>query len=67
MTGHDHGELYVLDISDDGGELKHVDTVSAPLAGQGIAWDRDDPGILLGIVRARHEVVFMRVSNKGFQ
>jgi hypothetical protein len=67
VTGHDHAELYVLDVSADGGELKHVATVSAPIAGQGIAWDHADPGVLLGIVRARHEVVFMRVSNKGFQ
>lgn len=62
VTGHDHAELYVLDVSADGGELKHLTTVAAPIAGQGIAWDRADPGILLGIVRARHEVVFMRVS-----
>jgi len=62
VTGHDHAELYVLDVSGDGGKLKHVVTVQAPIAGQGIAWDHDDSGILLGIVRARHEVVFMRVQ-----
>ena len=62
VTGHDHAELYVLDVSTDGGQLEHVVTVPAPIAGQGIAWDHEDSGILLGIVRARHEVVFMRVS-----
>ena len=62
MTGHDHAELYVLDVSANDTELKHVATVPAPIAGQGIAWDHDESGILLGIVRARHEVVFMRVQ-----
>lgn len=61
VTGHDHAELYVLDVSADGGKLQHVVTLPAPIAGQGIAWDHDEPGVLLGIVRARREVVFMRV------
>ncbi|MCS7465863.1 hypothetical protein NZK35_04145 [Stieleria sp. ICT_E10.1] len=65
VTGHDHGELYVLDVSADESELKHIVTVPAPIAGQGIAWDHDDSGILLGIVRARHEVVFMRVFHSN--
>ncbi|PHQ34145.1 beta-propeller fold lactonase family protein [Rhodopirellula bahusiensis] len=61
VTGHDHAELYLLDVPDNGGELKHVSTLPAPIAGQGIAWDFDTPGRLLGIVRASREVVFMRV------
>ncbi|QDT09679.1 hypothetical protein [Stieleria marina] len=60
VTGHDHAELYVLDVSANDSELEHVATVPAPIAGQGIAWDHDDPGTLLGIIRARQEVVFMR-------
>ncbi|WP_286766011.1 MULTISPECIES: lactonase family protein [Rhodopirellula] len=60
VTGHDHAELYLLDIPTNGSELKHVATVPAPIAGQGIAWDFDDLGVLLGINRASHEVVFMR-------
>lgn len=63
VTGHDHAELYVLDVAADGGELSHVATVAAPIAGQGIAWDRSDIGTLLGIVRSRHEVVTMRLSH----
>jgi hypothetical protein len=34
--------------------------VPAPIAGQGIAWDFHDLGVVLGINRASHEVVFMR-------
>lgn len=63
VTGHDHAELYVLDVPDEGGELGHVATVAAPIAGQGIAWDRNDVGTLFGIVRSRREVVRMRVSH----
>lgn len=61
VTGHDHAELYVLGVPRDGGELQYIATLPAPIAGQGIAWDHHNPGTLLGIVRARREVVFMRV------
>jgi hypothetical protein len=63
VTGHDAAELYVLDVPTEGGELGHVATVSAPIAGQGIAWDRDNIGTLFGIVRSRREVVRMRLSH----
>lgn len=63
VTGHDHAELYVMDVPANDGELNHVATVDAPIAGQGIAWDRSDIGTLLGIVRSRHEVVTMRISH----
>jgi len=63
VTGHDHAELYVLDVPNNGGELTHITTVAAPIAGQGIAWDRSDIGTLMGIVRSSHEVVTMRLSH----
>lgn len=62
LTGHDHAELYVVDVPQRAGELQYITTVPAPIAGQGIAWDPHAPGTLLGIVRARREVVFVRVS-----
>jgi len=57
MTGHDHAELYVLDVPAESGELNHIGTVAAPIAGRVIAWDRSDIGTLFGIVRryALHE------------
>lgn len=64
VTGHDHAELYILDVPSTAGELKYIATVAAPIAGQGIAWDRSTPDTLLGIVRARREVVFMRMPLK---
>ncbi|MEO2015925.1 MAG: hypothetical protein ABGZ53_16315 [Fuerstiella sp.] len=63
VTGHDHPELYVLEVPDQDGELSHVSTIIAPIAGQGIAWDRSDIGTLYGIIRPSHEVVSMRLSH----
>lgn len=63
VTGHDHAELYVLNVPDDGAVLKHVATVAASVAGQGIAWDRNDIGVLYGILRKTKEVVKMRLSH----
>ncbi len=62
VTGHDHAELYVLEIPDSGDELIYLHTVPAPIAGQGIAWDRSAPASknrLLGLVRKTREVVQM--------
>lgn len=63
VTGHDHAELYVLEVPQNSGELSYVATVAAPIAGQGIAWDRSDIGTLFGIVRKSHDVVSMRLSH----
>lgn len=68
LTGHDHGELYVMEAPDSaaaGGELKYLATLPAPIAGQGIAWDHSDIGILYGIVRKTKEVVVMRLSDSN--
>ncbi|MCA9132618.1 MAG: hypothetical protein KDA45_05675 [Planctomycetales bacterium] len=63
VSGHDHAELYVLDVPRSDGELTHLGTVAAPIAGQGIAWDRSDIGTVWGIVRNRHQVVAMRQTH----
>jgi hypothetical protein len=59
LTGHDHGELYVMQIPDAGSVLDWVATVEVPvLEGQGIAWDRSGPGrFLWGINKAERKVV----------
>jgi outer membrane protein assembly factor BamB len=64
VTGHDHAEVYVLAVSEKPGELIHKVTINAPIAGQGIAWDRGDPPTLYGIVRRSHEVVKMQFFHR---
>jgi len=60
-TGHDHTELYVLDIPKGGGALKLVATVDIPVPGQAIVFDPGDKGVMFGVDRARREVVGFRL------
>lgn len=58
LTGHDHGELYVMEIPDAGSILHHGATISVPaIEGQGIAWDRtSDERIIWGILKRESKV-----------
>jgi hypothetical protein len=56
VSGHDLPEVYVLELPDIGSVLEWVGTVNLDIAGQGIAWDRSEEGILYGIVRADRRV-----------
>lgn len=60
-TGHDHAELYVLRLPKEGDELEYVETIPAPIAGQGIAWRFKPEPQLFGIRRAKREVVQMEL------
>lgn len=64
-TGHDHGEVYVLKVPESPGELVHVETLAAPLAGQGIAWGQSDIGTFFGIVRRSKEVLKLRLTHSA--
>jgi len=61
VTGHDHPELYILELPQAGAVLKHVGTISMPIEGQAIDWDETTPGELYGIRRQGREIVRMRV------
>jgi len=61
LTGHDEPELYVVRLPRAGSELEWIGTIPAPIAGQGIAADPDDPHTFYGIDRASREVVVFRV------
>jgi len=61
VTGHDHPELYVLELPKGGSTLDHVATISAAIEGQAIAFDRSRPGVVFGISRPNREVVAMRL------
>jgi len=52
LTGHDPAELYRMKLPSAGSVLELVDIISMNVRGQGIAWDRSDPGVIYGIVRA---------------
>ncbi len=56
-TGHDHGEVYRLELPKAGSTLVLTKTLPAPITGQGIAWDHTN-NLLLGISRPKRQVIF---------
>ncbi len=64
LTGHDLGELYQMRLPSAGSVLELVATVPMAVRGQGIAWDRSDPGVIYGVVRATPEERLAGVPNK---
>ena len=59
LTGHDHPEIYVMQIPEQGAQLRWVATVEAPdIHGQGIAWDRSSARRVLWGIRKRDRTVF---------
>ncbi|PZQ61405.1 MAG: hypothetical protein DI570_12710 [Phenylobacterium zucineum] len=65
VTGHDHPELYVLELPKGGSKLDHVATIEAAIEGQAIVFDKSQPGVLYGISRPNREVVVMRLPPVG--
>jgi len=52
LTGHDLDEMYKVRLPTAGSGLELVATIPMNVRGQGIAWDRSDPGVLYGVIRA---------------
>jgi hypothetical protein len=63
-TGHDAPEVYVLRLPDAGSALRLVETLPADIAGQGIAWDPVEPGVLYGIVKESRTIVVLRLGGE---
>jgi hypothetical protein len=61
VTGHDHGELYVLRLPEAGSVLEHVATIPVALEGQAVVWDRSQNRVLYGISRPNREVVALKI------
>lgn len=59
-TGHDDQIVFVLQLPEAGTVLEHVETLSVPFTGQGIAIDGEDG--LIGIDRPRKEIILARRS-----
>ncbi|PWB59774.1 MAG: cycloisomerase [Betaproteobacteria bacterium] len=73
LTGHDPAELYRVRLPKAGSVLEVVDIIPMNIRGQGIAWDRSQPGVIYGIVRATkkelesggsHKVTVFRLAEK---
>ncbi len=65
LTGHDHGELYVMEIPKAGSILHWAATVKVPLMeGQGIAWDRSvKDRVLWSILKKERKVFKVRMPH----
>src|SRR5262245_36679248 len=61
-TGHDAPEIYVLKFPEGGSVLELVETIEVTFPGQGLAWDRSNPGTLYSISKGSREVIVARIS-----
>lgn len=52
LTGHDPAELYRMRLPKSGSVLEVADIIPMNIRGQGIAWDKSQPGVIYGIIRA---------------
>lgn len=52
LSGHDPAEIYRMRLPKAGSVLELVDVIPMNIRGQGIAWDRSQPGVIYGIIRA---------------
>ena len=52
LSGHDPAEVYKVTRPSTGSVLQLVEILPLSIRGQGIAWDRSQPGVLYGIIRA---------------
>ena len=59
-TGHDAPEIYLLKFPDGGSILELIEVIAVTFPGQGIAWDRSNPGTLYSISRASGQVIVSR-------
>ena len=62
LAGHDRPEVYRVRVPPAGSELILEAVHPAPIAGQGIAWDPSEPGVLWGTRRGEGLVVKMRLE-----
>lgn len=52
LSGHDPAEIYRMRIPKAGSVLELFEVLPMNIRGQGIAWDRSDPDVIYGIIRA---------------
>jgi hypothetical protein len=73
LSGHDPAEIYKMRLPRAGSVLELVEILPMNIRGQGIAWDRSQPGVIYGIIRATaeerkaggsHKVTFHKLADK---
>ena len=52
LSGHDRAEVYKMTLPEAGSVLKLMEIVPLNIRGQGLAWDRSQPGVIYGVMRA---------------
>ena len=62
ITGHDNAEIYRMALPTAGSVLQLLATLPVAAEGQGIAWDRSEPGMMYTILRSKAEVVVSRMK-----
>lgn len=63
-SGHDHPEIYALKLPEAGSTLELQDTLPINSNGQGIAWDRSNPGLIYAISRPDKQVIVSQLTNR---
>ncbi|NBC64610.1 MAG: hypothetical protein GVY07_02950 [Bacteroidetes bacterium] len=61
LSGHDRGELYAMHLPEMGSVLELAEIIPIESEGQGIAWDRSEPGMIYTIVRSKLAVNMLRL------
>ncbi len=73
LTGHDPAEIYRMRLPRSGSVLEVVDIIPMNIRGQGIAWDKSQPGVIYGIIRAtpaekaaggQHKVTVFKLTDR---
>jgi hypothetical protein len=63
-SGHDRGEIYELQLPTAGSILDLRATYTAPITGQGFAFDPSDDRVLCGIDRPKGQVIVVQLPEK---
>ncbi|HPU54159.1 MAG TPA: hypothetical protein PK359_21565 [Burkholderiaceae bacterium] len=64
LSGHDPAEIYRMRLPKAGSVLELVEVLPMTIRGQGIAWDRSQPDVMYGIVRATRKELEAGGSHK---
>ena len=64
LSGHDPAEVYKMTLPEAGSVLRLVEIVPLNIRGQGIAWDRSEPGVIYGIIRATAQERAAGIGNR---